>query len=116
MAGRTERHVDKSDIYSKVKAHCFAKPDVTEEHPWGDVAFKRKGKAFVFTSEGSARFTLKSTPEKQASLTLHPQIEVAAYVGRFGWITIEVIDEDTLGLALDLIDESYESVGKRSGH
>ncbi len=57
---------------------------------------------------------MKSTVEQQASLTLHPQIKVAAYVGRFGWVTIHVIDEDTLGLALDLIDESYERVGKRN--
>jgi len=104
--------MDPAKAYSTVREHCLAKDDVTEEFPWGDIVWKRKDKGFVFTSEGSARFTVKSTIEKQSSLIMHPQITIAAYVGRHGWITIEVIDEDTLGLALDLIDESYERVGK----
>jgi predicted DNA-binding protein (MmcQ/YjbR family) len=104
--------MEKEEIYSRVREHCLAKAEVTEEFPWDDVAWKRKGKGFVFTGKDSSRFTIKSTVDKQQSLTLHPQIAVAAYVGRFGWVTIDVNDEDTLGLALDLIDESYDLVGK----
>ncbi|HEY3782653.1 MAG TPA: MmcQ/YjbR family DNA-binding protein [Fimbriimonadaceae bacterium] len=104
--------LSKEGIFQEMKEHCLSKEGATEDRPWGDIAWKVKNKAFVFTSEGSARYTLKSTLDKQAALTMHPQISVAAYVGRYGWISMEVIDEDTLALAKDLADESYDLVGK----
>lgn len=91
----------------------MAKPDTVEDRPWGDVAWKVRNKCFVIGSEGGSRFTVKSTPEKQGSLVMHPNIDVAAYVGRFGWVAIQIDDEDTLELALDLIDESYELVAPK---
>jgi predicted DNA-binding protein (MmcQ/YjbR family) len=104
--------LSKETIFQEMKEHCLAKEGVTEDRPWGDIAWKVRGKAFVFTGEGSAHYTLKSTLDKQASLVMHPQISAAAYVGRYGWISIDVIDEDTLGLAKDLADESYDLVAK----
>ena len=99
-------------IFAEMKQHCLSKEGVTEDYPWDDIAWKVKGKAFVFTGEVSAHYTLKRTLDKQAALTMHPQIKVAAYVGRYGWVSIGVIDEDTLALAKDLADESYELVAK----
>ena len=99
--------------YEQMRVHCLAKPGVTEDHPWGDVAWKRGKKAFVFGGEGSANFTLKSTPDRQSALVLHPKIRAAAYVGRFGWVTIQASDEETLALAKDLADESFDLVGPR---
>jgi predicted DNA-binding protein (MmcQ/YjbR family) len=54
--------------------------------------------------------SLRSTLEKQAALIMHPHIEIAAYVGRYGWVTVTLADEDTMQLALELIDESYDLV------
>jgi predicted DNA-binding protein (MmcQ/YjbR family) len=99
-------------IFAEMKLHCLSKEGVTEEYPWDDIAWKVKGKGFVFTGEGSAHYTVKSTLDKQAALTMHPQITVAAYVGRYGWVSIDVVDEDTLALAKDLTDESYDLVAK----
>ena len=67
------------------------------------------------TFGGEATCTsVKSTLEKQAALIQHPNIEVAAYVGRYGWVTVFLRDEETVELALDLIDESYASVAGKT--
>lgn len=102
------------EAYRELQSYCLAKDGCVEDHPWGESAWKVNGKAFAFGGEGSARLTLKSTPDKQAALTMHPQIAVAAYVGRFGWVTVEVVDRETLDLAKDLIDESYSLVNRRA--
>jgi hypothetical protein len=31
-------------------------------------------------------------------------------VGRYGWVTIDIVDESVLELAKELIDESYEMI------
>ncbi len=48
-----------------------------------------------------------------SALAMHPGIERAAYVGRFGWVTIAVTSARTLKLALAFIRESYELVAKK---
>jgi predicted DNA-binding protein (MmcQ/YjbR family) len=98
------------DAFRAVQAHCLSKDGATEEYPWGHFVWKVKGKIFAIGTEGSGWLTVKSTLEKQAMLIQHPKIEVASHVGRYGWVSIGAEDEDTLALALDLIDESYESV------
>jgi predicted DNA-binding protein (MmcQ/YjbR family) len=98
------------EVYSKVRAHCLAKEGAVEEYPWDDVAWKVGGKMFACGSDQSAGLTVKSTLEKQAVLIQHPNITVAAYVGRYGWVHIAIPDEETLDLALELIDESYDQI------
>lgn len=77
----------------------------------GDTSYGRwGGKLFATASEGGCGVTLKSTLEKQAMLIQHPNISVASHVGRFGWVYVEASDEDTLALALDLMEECYQAV------
>jgi predicted DNA-binding protein (MmcQ/YjbR family) len=97
---------------ARIRAHCMTKPGAYEDHPWGETVYKvpPKGKIFCFTGTESPVISVKSTVEKQAALVQHPNIEIAAYVGRYGWVTVHVRDEDTCDLALDLIDESYEAI------
>lgn len=101
---------------ARIKEHCLTKPGAYEDHPWGETVFKipPKGKIFCFCGIESAVITVKSTLEKQSVLIQHPNIEVAAYVGRHGWVTVRIPDEDTLELAIGLIDESYETIAPKS--
>jgi len=96
--------------FDAVRAHCLAKDGAVEESPWGHVVWKVKGKMFAVGSENEARVTLKSNPARQSALILHPNIEAAAYVGRFGWVTVTIPDQETLDLTLELIDEAYASI------
>lgn len=102
-----------ADVYTQLQAHALAKPGATEDYPWDDVAWKVKGKMFGVTSKDSNVVSVKSTLEKQASLVMHPSIEISKYVGRFGWVTITIEDKDTLDLAKDLMDESYEMIAAK---
>jgi predicted DNA-binding protein (MmcQ/YjbR family) len=109
-------------FYAALRKHCLGKPDATEDHPWGDIAFKVKGKIFAVTGPGKPlRVSVKADPAEAPALCTHPAIERAAYVGRFGWVTVTIETEAVLGLALELVDASYLLVaggrgkGKRAG-
>jgi predicted DNA-binding protein (MmcQ/YjbR family) len=91
--------------------HCSAKPAAAEDHPWGETVFKICGKVFAFLGyPDSSTVTVKARPDDRVVLLSLPHISTAAYVGRFGWITVSIEDEDTLALALDLVDESYDLI------
>jgi predicted DNA-binding protein (MmcQ/YjbR family) len=91
--------------------YCSAKPSAVEDHPWGETVFKVRGKVFAFLGHSnSAAVTVKALPGDRDVLVTLPHIHTAAYVGRFGWITVSIQDEDTLSLALDLVDESYNLI------
>lgn len=102
------------EAFTTIRAHCMSKEGAVEDYPWEDhVGWKVGGKLFGIGGAGSNRLTLKSTMDKQAALIQHPNIEKAAYVGRFGWVTISVTDRETMELAEDLIDESYDLIAKK---
>lgn len=97
-------------VLEAIRAHCLQKSGAWEDNPWGDTVWKVGKK--MFCAGGGKSVTVKSTLDKQAALVMHPNIEVAAYVGRYGWVSISIDDQETLELALELIDESYESVAR----
>ena len=95
-----------------IRKHCLAKSGAMEDEPWpGDKAWKVGGKIFAIGGEGAV--TVKNTLERQSALIMHPAIKKAAYVGRFGWVSVEISNKETLALALDLIDESYDLVAAK---
>lgn len=102
-------------VFARLQRHSLEKPGAVEEYPWGDVAWKVRGKLFAVTGQGAAGVTVKASLEDQAVLVQHPAISIAPYVGRFGWVSIEIGDEETLALACKLIDESYAGVAGPRG-
>lgn len=96
--------------------HCRAKPFAVEDHPWGDTVFKvgsRRGKIFAFLGHpdsNQAGATVKPTREELDLLLGSAFIQLAPYIGRYGWIHLSVRDQNGLRLALDLIDENYERI------
>lgn len=102
-------------LFKKLQAHCLAKPGAFEDHPWDQVAFKvaPKNKGFCFCSGATPSIIVKATLEKQQALIQHPSIEIAPYLGRSGWVMVQVRDEEELDLALELIDESYDLVAPK---
>jgi predicted DNA-binding protein (MmcQ/YjbR family) len=99
-----------AEVFARMRAHCMAKEGAVEEYPWGHVVWKVGGKLFAIGSQGENAFTVKSTLEQQEALIQHPSICKASHVGRYGWVTITVDDEATMEIALELADESYDSV------
>ena len=58
--------------------------------------------------------TVNATLAKQATLVERPAIEVAKYVGRFGWVTITIRKLQTLDLTPERIDRSYDRLAPKS--
>ena len=106
--------------FEQLKQYCADKPEAVEDHPWGETVFKVKGKVFTFLGmpdSESTRITVKARAEDRDGLLALPFISVAPYVGRYGWVKVEIADEAALEMAIDLIDLSYEQIaakGRRS--
>lgn len=93
-----------------IAERALALPEAYVEHPWGISAFKVPGgKVFCFASVGDepARATVKLLAEDREIALSMPFVRVASHVGRYGWVTVEAIDEHALAAALDWIVDSY---------
>jgi predicted DNA-binding protein (MmcQ/YjbR family) len=87
---------------------CHRQPDVEEVYQWDCFVFKVKGKVFaICSSDSPLAISLKPRRENLDAYLYHPDIDIARYVGRYGWVTITVSGKDTAHLALDLVQESY---------
>jgi predicted DNA-binding protein (MmcQ/YjbR family) len=100
------------DWPGQVRKLALTFPTTREDHPFGPEShvFKVGGgsRMFAIMSDGPPmRVTLKLTKEeREIALTL-PFVSEAKYVGRYGWVTATVEDEDGLDAALEWVRESY---------
>jgi predicted DNA-binding protein (MmcQ/YjbR family) len=93
-----------------VRALALSLPDAYEDAPWGHPVFKvADNRMFAGMSVGpdGVLVTAKLTPEEREVAALLPYARRARYVGRYGWFTVTVTDDDTLATALDWVRESY---------
>jgi predicted DNA-binding protein (MmcQ/YjbR family) len=99
-----------------IRAYCLDLPDVWEDYPWGDIVYKVGPKMFAALGgeDGTTSVTVKAAPEDAEILVQAPHIDVAPYVGRYGWVTVAVRDEAALDQVMALISMSYDLV-KRGG-
>jgi predicted DNA-binding protein (MmcQ/YjbR family) len=93
-------HVD------RLRAIALALPETHEEVTWGEDLNFRVGKK-IFCFPGASSMTVKADPEELEALLGDPRFARAAYVGRFGWVTMSLPkrpDWDEIG---ELILTSY---------
>jgi len=94
----------------RIRALALSFPETYEDSPWGHPVFKvGDNKMFAAMSDGQASvsLTVKLTAEER-EIALHmPYVGVARYVGRYGWVTAEVTDEESLDNAFEWLRESY---------
>jgi predicted DNA-binding protein (MmcQ/YjbR family) len=85
---------------------ALALPEATEEVTWGtDVNFRVRKKIFCFPGEEA--MTIKADPDERDALLATGQFVVAAYVGRFGWLTMTVPRKPDWDEVAELITTSY---------
>ena len=77
--------------------------------PRADPVFK-VGENSMFASMSVAEecvpLTVKLTAEEREMAQLLPFVSTARYVGRYGWVTAEVADDESLEAALEWLRES----------
>lgn len=99
----------------KLRAHALKYPETTEAFPWGESAFKVKGKTFVFmrADETELSFSVKLPDSRKKALAL-PGSEPTHYgLGAKGWVTLRPNSKTRINLLLSFIDESYRAVAPK---
>ena len=93
----------------QIRTLALSFPETYEDEPWGHPVFKvAENRMFgSMSAEPPVRLTVKLTAEEREIATLLPFVSIARYVGRYGWITAEVTDEESLEAALEWLRESY---------
>ena len=102
---------DTNAIAEALKKHALSYPETTEEFPWGESAFKVKGKTFIFmrADPGDFSFSVKLPKSRQRALKL-PGSEPTHYgLGAKGWVTLRPTAKTSLKLLFAFVEESYRA-------
>jgi len=96
---------------------ALAYPEVIEDHPWGERAFKIKGKVFLFLSRhnGGLNVTVK-LPDSNAYALTQPFAKPTGYgLGKSGWVSSRFDPTDAVPVDLleDWIAESFRAVAPK---
>ena len=102
--------------------YCLAKPGAWQDEPWeGDLVAKVGDKIFAFlgseTETGAGSVGLKcgrSRDDADEWITRYPDdARVMAYIGRYGWNTLDVGGAIPASELREAIDSSYSDVVAR---
>ena len=94
----------------RIRELALSLPEAYEDAPWGFPVFKLRGNkmfAWMIVRETEVEVTVKLTREEREIAQLLPYVSIARYVGRYGWISARVTDEESLEAALEWIRESW---------
>ena len=95
--------------FDDVRRIALALPQTEERVTWEtDITFRVRDKIFAIGGEGADRVSVKASLETQAELIdLDPEtFASSAYVGRFGWVTVD-LDRVDPALLSSLIREAW---------
>lgn len=103
---------------SALAKRALTYPTVVEDNPWGERAFKVKGKVFVFLSrhDGKLNYTIKLPESAKFALSL-PFAQPTGYgLGKHGWVTCTFGPEDDAPVDLleEWMAESFRAVAPKS--
>jgi len=113
--GRTAPNKKLASTAKRLRDYALAFPETTEAFPWGESAFKVKGKTFVFMRADPAdlSFSVKLSKSRKQALAL-PGSEPTHYgLGAKGWVTLRPTPKTSLDLLLSLVDESYRAIAPK---
>jgi predicted DNA-binding protein (MmcQ/YjbR family) len=98
------------DLAERLREVALSLPETYEDEPWGHPVFKvadNKMFASMWVGDEAVSLTVKLTAEEREIAYLLPFVSHARWVGRYGWITAQVVDDETLDCALEWLRESY---------
>lgn len=91
-----------------IRSVALSLPLAYEDRPWGFPVFKvGANKLFATMNEDGSELTVKLTAEEREVAQLLPWVRPASHLGRYGWITAALEDDDALAAGLEWLRESY---------
>jgi predicted DNA-binding protein (MmcQ/YjbR family) len=108
----------KSKAMETIRKAALAYPETREDHPWGEVAIKVKGKVFVFMGvheDGRFGFSVK-LPKSGPAVLKKKFAEPTHYgLGKHGWVSCTFARDSEVPMndALKWIDESFRAVAPK---
>jgi predicted DNA-binding protein (MmcQ/YjbR family) len=98
-------------IAERLRRLALSFPQAYEAEPWGDFPVFKVAANKVFgwmtMDRDAVHLTVKLTSEEREMAHLLPYVRRASHVGRYGWITADLTDEESLQNALEWLRESY---------
>jgi predicted DNA-binding protein (MmcQ/YjbR family) len=98
------------ELATRIRDLALSFPRSYEDAPWGFPVFKvgdNRMFAWMIEEADAVHVTLKLTAEEREVTAYLPWVRPASHVGRYGWVTAAVTDEETLDAALEWLRESY---------
>ncbi|MBK9753408.1 MAG: MmcQ/YjbR family DNA-binding protein [Nannocystis sp.] len=100
-----------------LRAMAMSYPGAYEEFPWGEVAVKVNGKAFMFMHAGGGQLSMScKLPRSHEVAQMLPFASPTGYgLGKSGWVTSRFgpRDEAPLELLREWVDESYRAIAPK---
>jgi predicted DNA-binding protein (MmcQ/YjbR family) len=97
-------------LAARIRELALSFPSTYEDAPWGFPVFKvGENRLFAWMIEelDAVHVTLKLTAEEREVTAYLPWVRRASHLGRYGWVTVAVSDDETLEAALEWLRESY---------
>jgi predicted DNA-binding protein (MmcQ/YjbR family) len=104
-----------ASVGKALRKRALAYPEATEEFPWGESAFKVKGKTFVFLRADASELSFSvKLPQSRSIALKFPGSEPTHYgLGAKGWVTLNPTSKTSVDQLYALIDESYRAVAPK---
>jgi hypothetical protein len=104
--------------FDDVRSIALALPEAEEKLTWEtDVTFRVRDKIFVIGADGSDGISIKASLDVQADLLdLDPDaFSKAAYVGRYGWVSVK-LDRVDRPLLDKLVRDAWRATAPKKLH
>jgi hypothetical protein len=100
----------------KVRQIALSLPEAEEKETWGEATFRVRDKIFTVLGETGKSAGVKASKEDQALLIASdPEtFSVSEYVGRFGWVTVQLARVDLKVMEELIVDAWRRTAPKRT--
>ncbi len=103
--------------FDQLRAFALSLPEAAEDFPWGESAFKVRGKTFVFTRNDAEGLRLSCKLPRSREFALeYPFTEPTGYgLGNSGWVTASFPpgQKPPMDIVEAWIGESYRAVAPK---
>ena len=97
----------------RFRAICLVLPEAEERTTWGHPTFRVRDKIFASCADDVSTLGFKAHPDELEALLGDDRFERAAYVGRYGWLTMTTIGRVDWVEVDELVRSSYLQIAPK---